>query len=535
MISAEDAYKRFALANDISVDAMDDAAKKQAFLTEMLRQAEEKVGRLGDTNLDTAGKMEQNTAAVNDLRSNVSKLAAAYAESSGTLDRWRNSLGAWNGIVSLATGLLENHSLKIERQYVLYDQVEAQLFGLTEQEASYTTVIRNAKGATDAASDALWGIKDAIVASKDEMPKLTFEARLYLDELALTEPTAELAIYAVDNFAKANKIAMEQSRKAVEAYQLAVGNFALDATMQWTSYYQDVDEQSATFITDREKLEVDHLKKLEELRKRGMAKTVKFEEDAELAKLATMQERLAIALQSQAEFTDKTHTSTRMAKELQIRTLQSQIAEQETLLEDYYGGRLIKAGENVNALIGEENRRHTEAVAGLEAEIAKTKELQRQQLGTLMLDTFETWAEIKDVPPDAMLEMRTAIAKEYGLITEEEAQLVGLSIQTWNGWANEMYTNTEETVTQLGKDIEMVRNLQTALAELPSMKVIDIVLNTVHAAQSGERVQQVNPMFMGGGAPGETITINNFNQTVNTQATTPAVLKDWETAQALVQ
>ena len=63
-----------------------------------------------------------------------------------------------------------------------------------------------------------------------------------------------------------------------------------------------------------------------------------------------------------------------------------------------------------------------------------------------MLQTFDTWSQIKEIPPEKMLEMRTAIAKEYGLISEEEATLVGLSIKTWDQWAVDFGKSAEQVV-----------------------------------------------------------------------------------------
>lgn len=485
MVGAEDAYKRYAEANNISVDAMDDAAKKRAFLTEMLRQAEEKTNRLGDVTLDSAAKLEQAGSAWSDMRSNTTSLATAWAEATGTLDRWRNSLGAWAGIFQIVTDLI--------------------------------------KGNTNATQQAITGYNGYRAVIEDTVqvvPKLTFETRQYLDTLAETE-TIDDASWAITNFAEANKKAMAEAAQAAKEYNLAVGEFALKAGMQWKSYWDSVDQQAEDFDVRREQLEQQHQEKLEELQKRGQSKAIKVDEEAELQKLAVLQERLEIAFQQQAEFTDKTHESTKMAKDLQIRTLQGQIADQQSLLEDYYAGRLRTTGENVNALIAEENRRHEEAVAGLQEEIDKEKELQKQQLGTLMLDTFETWAEIEDIPAGAMLNMRTAIAKEYGLISEEEATLIELSIQSWTNWKNSAYENTEAVISQLNKTITSVHLLQQALAGLGP-------------AMSGGYYPESATGFMPGVPATTSNTTYNFNQTVNTQATTANVIRDWDTAKALV-
>jgi hypothetical protein len=500
----------------------------------MLRQAEEKTKSLQGASLDLAGTFEQVGSLASDMKSDVASMSASIVEAtiktaqfmSGSTEQISNLRQVWGTLVTYMDQALPaaavSTGVALRQLYPSWKQLE---------EAS-----------SKVAATFEWSV-EAVLTTQLAMGPAAREVGILTQSLdTLTEAVNQAAPGAgggIDRIGEAIEDIRNQAGPAaggIDKLAQSLREFTLDATMQWTSYYDDVEEKAANFVTDREQLETDHLEKLEELRKRGQAKTITIDEEAELAKLANLQNKLAIALQSQAEFTENTALSTRMRKDAEIATLQTGITDQEKLLDDYYSGRLIKAGENVNALIGEENRRHTEAVAGLEAEIAKTKELQRQQLGTLMLDTFETWAEIADVPPKEMLEMRTAIAKEYGLISEEEAQLIGLSLGTWETWQDHMYTNTEQTATQLGKDIEQVRALQEALGELPDMKVIEVMIKhsgSYNPYPTQESVPEVVPgtFFV----PPASNPTYNFNQTVNTQATAANVLLDWQTAQALVQ
>jgi len=59
VVTAEDANKRYAESIGKMADELTDAEKKQAFLTEMLRQGEDKVEEMGDTTEDAATKIEQ--------------------------------------------------------------------------------------------------------------------------------------------------------------------------------------------------------------------------------------------------------------------------------------------------------------------------------------------------------------------------------------------------------------------------------------------------------------------------------------------
>lgn len=77
MVGAEQANKRYAASLGITADQLDDAQKKQAFMTEMLRQGEIKMAAMGETSLDTAGKIEKVEAAIADLKADA---AGAFAE-----------------------------------------------------------------------------------------------------------------------------------------------------------------------------------------------------------------------------------------------------------------------------------------------------------------------------------------------------------------------------------------------------------------------------------------------------------------------
>jgi len=97
-----------------------------------------------------------------------------------------------------------------------------------------------------------------------------------------------------------------------------------------------------------------------------------------------------------------------------------------------------------------------------------------------------------------------------------------------------MYTNTEATATGLAKDIEHVRLLQQALDGLPDMKVIEVMIK-----RSGANYPEMIPIpEVAPGSfyvPPASNTTYNFNQTVNTQATSHNVMVDWQTAEAMVQ
>ena len=517
MVSAEDAYKRYADANNTTVDALDDTARKQAFLTEMLRQAEEKVGRLGVATIDTAGKMEQAEAAIADMKTGVSELAVAYLESTKHLDNWNITLNAGRDAVNWLTKALTEDGPPAQMKYA-ESALNTEL-ALTREEARLEGVM-NAAATTAPVLDDLAGGTTHLTGATVE----------YLDTLALFETQTDLASVSQKNFNllldKAAREKTAEATRALDEYNAAIKEFSLDAGMRWKTYFDGVDEQAETFATRREQIDAGHQETLAELEKRGQAKSIWLNEEAEKEKLTELTWSLEQAQLQLSEYNDKTRESTRRAKEKQIADLQGQVSAQQKMLDDYYAGRLIATGENVDDLIAEEDRRHREAVAGLQSEIDKEKELQRQRFGTLLLDTFDTWAEIEKVPPEKMMEMRTAIAVEYGLISSEESRLLAISMQSWSNWKDAAYEDTEIVVSQLAKTIESVRILQRALASLPGGGL----------AGMGEMVPSMPGTGFYAGVPTpSSSTTYNFNQTVNTQATSHSVVQDFRTARALVE
>ena len=85
-----------------------------------------------------------------------------------------------------------------------------------------------------------------------------------------------------------------------------------------------------------------------------------------------------------------------------------------------------------DALIAEEQRKYDETVKLLDAQMEKQAQVQEQALGQMMLQSFDAWSEGKDVPVEKMIEMRTAIAEEYGLVGAGATELVTDMVGEWD-------------------------------------------------------------------------------------------------------
>jgi len=235
MVSAEDANRRYAEAMGISVDEMDDAAKKQAFLTEMLRQGEIKMAALGDSTLDTAGQMEQAAAGFKDAKTAIGEMLAAFAGSTGVFDAVAS--GARN--IAAVTQSVKEHGFSVQawgESMLIYQSKVSEGVGRTEAMnaaySNYVWAVENADAATEKHTETIRYLNDeygnitgsvtilqgsirdinpeidryanAIEQSAEvgrwhrqtteeqvealgPVPRLTFEAARYLDELAESE------------------------------------------------------------------------------------------------------------------------------------------------------------------------------------------------------------------------------------------------------------------------------------------------------------------------------------------------------------
>tara|TARA_R100000734_G_C3319190_1_gene114591 strand:+ start:3888 stop:5975 length:2088 start_codon:yes stop_codon:yes gene_type:complete len=76
IVKSEEAYERFAQANNTTVDALTDAQKKQAFLEATMESARAKVKTLGEETLTTKDRFDQLSASSADLSTEIGKTLA---------------------------------------------------------------------------------------------------------------------------------------------------------------------------------------------------------------------------------------------------------------------------------------------------------------------------------------------------------------------------------------------------------------------------------------------------------------------------
>jgi len=419
IVNAEDSYARFADQIGKTADELTDAEKKQAFLNEMLRQGEIKMRELGDTTLDSAGKVEQATAAWTDAKTALGLTAVSVAETSGALDILSQNAKSITGISGAIQELGFNYkAMWAYNMAGLFKGDEAAL------QAYYQTMARMGKASIDAAAGHRY-LRGEIVRSTAATEDVGHATDEYVESVRggisdflayqkAVESTSEYERKLADTKAALIK-RMQESKDAAkaeaEAKRQAQMQVEFDLGRQFSGQVQEMERTAESFAERRAEIEQQHQQRMQDLAKRGQSYAVRLDLEAEQEKLTNLQWRAEQAARQLNELTGKERESSRMAKEYALEQAEAQLAEQRQLLDDYAAGRLVKQGENVDALIAEEQRLHSERLAGLDAQMKKEEEARQAQVKA-------------DVGATAISQLGTALAE--GKITQEEyAQAVG--------------------------------------------------------------------------------------------------------------
>jgi hypothetical protein len=562
--------------------------RDQAFKMAVMEEGAKAIEKLGDTSELTSVKLDRSKAAIQDLKVDAGSALLSLAQS---IDILGLNLDTLPGRIRGITDVLAVGGQALKLYGMLTKEVDGNILNLGK---AWDTVQIKAAAASGAFGDGTremqryqnaldginpeverYGVTIAQVAVEQEsMGFATNEATAAYEQFIGVAVTATDTASAMESvFAAVTGTTMEQaeaSREAFKAQQEAAeaarvemqqtAQFAFSAALQFTQFNKRAEESAENFAEQRERLELEHQKKMAEFTKRGQSRAVQLNVAAEQEKLAALQQRLDMALLQQSEFTEKTKESTRVRKDQQIAALQEEIASQEQLLDDFHSGRLITAGENVTALVEQENLAHEQRVADLEEAQKEQEELQRQSLGRMILQSFEAWAAMRGIPAEEMLKMRTAIAEEFGLVEKGSQQKIAIMIEGWNTWAAAVGTNVADANATMA-------SIATAIDKIPSVKEIEIRISSILTGSDAAReagreeleqrggvaaISQLGSSFARGGItlvgeegpelvnlpvgasvmPTSAIT-NNFNMTVNTRATQPTVIQDFETMRAI--
>lgn len=499
-IKMEQAQENYAASLGKTVGQLTEAEKKQAFLNEMLRQGEIKLAALGEPSADLATDFETLRSVFKDATTDMAMLLA-------------ESIAASEGIRKFALNLREaTENLRAEAQQQREARAEAEQYTavMTDEEKAEWRRIRTHEeraAMLDRVRERLEAATESTQASaqyqqyanreieagagwlrnylavmgdtvsetkyyatadglmRESVGKSTDSWNQYSEAIRQAELAQDKAAAAALDLARQTEIAAAAANQARE--------IQLGLSMSLQAQLESREESEARMAQRREEIEAEHAKKLEELRKRGQATAIRLNEAAEQEKLDTLRRNLEIALAEQAAYTEKTALATQMKKEDAIAKLQAEIAAQEKLLDDYHAGRLVKAGENVTALIAEEERLHQERLKALDEEMQKQNEMQEKAMGQWMLSAFDAWASTKDIPEDQKnewvkktIEMRTSIAEEYGLVSAGMSEMVADMWSEWDSWATDMDMSTSDVATYLNRVTEETGTARKALEDL---------------------------------------------------------------------
>lgn len=404
MVSSADANQRFASTMGIAIDSMTDAQKKQAFLNEMLRQGELKLEDMGEQTLGAAGSFEQLSAAAADLKSGLAEIVAEDIEATVATDALAAS------IRNLPDAFRE---WRVEQQKSMSStrKTNEEVKRLQETE-------KNRR------------------ANADAMRKTQ----------ALVNGVMEKGINPAQEMAQA----MEMVAKAEDKVQFA----AIDLRRKTELLAATVGDNSVEAFNAYQK---------------AMELTVQSNEDAAFAIVKQRQEMERQALAAQQMSTFMLDTGMTFKQQFDSMAVSAaDFASRREQIESEHQAKIIElTASGQLELIGQENVSHQERIENLIEAQRIQEEQQQQSLGRMILQSFEAWATMKGIPADKMLEMRTAIAQEFGLIDEDTANKLGVMVQGWETWAAGVGTNVANANATM-------RTIKAEIDAIPSVKEVTI-------------------------------------------------------------
>jgi hypothetical protein len=103
--------------------------------------------------------------------------------------------------------------------------------------------------------------------------------------------------------------------------------------------------------------------------------------------------------------------------------------------------------------------------------MAKQEQIQEKALGNMALQAFDSWAKNQEamergLDPTKMVEMRTKIAEEFGLVDEGSSELITSMMKSWDEWADNSQETTDEVVGYLGHVLDATEDVRTELENM---------------------------------------------------------------------
>lgn len=468
--------------------ATKDMSREEAFKIAVMEEGRKSLDTLGDSTELTKVKLDKLTAALDDAKIGVGEMIAEVAlgsvEVDGLAERIRLLPETINQIGIITGGFTEMIEPVSKVGKFIFDWLTP--IGLVMQGVGVlgkglknafdaaTPAIAKALAGTDAVRKAvektipptedLEDIVQDSAASWDDYQRAVSRVDLVVDDSQSSFDQYAMAILesqdAMDD-AAISAVDFAQEQAAVQAALTKTESFLLDQGIAWTDFNRDREEQQADAAEALADIEQEHQDNIAEITERGQARSFRIDTDAEQLSLQILEATLAEKIAKQSEFDEETSELTKLRTEQEIGKLQGEIASKNTLLASAHEGWITSQGENITTMLAAEEERYASDIALQEEAQAAQEESQRLSLGRQVLQTFEAWAAQKGIAAADMLEMRTAISLEYGLIDEETALTTGAMVDAWELWAENTDLSATDIVNSVDSIVENMGNIPT--------------------------------------------------------------------------
>ena len=432
-------------------------ALDQAFKLAVLEEGSKSLAILGDTSELASTKIAIVEAAAKDAKVAIALLAAEVADSSGllaVLAYGMRDLADTAEVVTkkglAAAAAQDGQSRAAKNLSGDYDRL-----GRSTQEVWLATTGAERAAAMNARAQAiLAGEMDKTAKTYIATGKAVFLLQGEIEALEETYGTSTVAQAQYSAAMQSTYEGMDRAAIAAAAYYTELDRQSevlatsraklLDFGTAYTDFYRDIEQEAEDSATRRGAIEEGHEEALKAIQAKGLSWRKAVNEEGVRLELRIAQGRLDELLARQADFNEETSDLERARTEQSIGEYQGEIAQKTALLQQAHDGYVIMKGQNVDALLAEEERQYGESIAKLDEAQAAQELAQEQSLGRMLLQHFEAWGQMKGLTIEQMTEMRLKISEDYGLIDEAGAQAARNQIQDWAlyfsmgaaGWAD---------------------------------------------------------------------------------------------------
>lgn len=447
--------------------------REEAFKMAVMEEGGKALETLGDTSDLTKVKMDQLTAALSDLKTMTAENIAEQTK----------------GIVAMAADVAQRQ-VQVMQLKRMEDELIA--LNLVQEEEAWTRkkAIDNLKRHSLAYEGTTKVTKTAAEAMEEynkildehesrvmESTNATANWEEALDEYAMMVSLSTSATVKLTDEQKEATFALSDARASLLEYT--------EGSKDWIRTQVEAAETAEALAWEEEQLQAG-------LQAAALSVTALTEEEKVLA---LQQEALAV---STAAFAlDMTMSWKDYFDATEVRS-QEWVTSREELEAEHTAKMAELQAEGNAAAIAEEEARYEEELTMLATNRALQEEEQRASLGRMVLQSFEAWAQMKQIPADKMLEMRTAIAEEYDLIDAETAAVTNAMVGSWESWADGFDTSAASVMGDMAAASASARIMADVLNAIPRDITVNVHVNAPQGVGWSPNLQHGTTFFGGG-------------------------------------